>query len=120
MSSHWERGSQDTRGPLRQVVGSENRVAKNCHAERRPDESHDNLPPSELFIWSMKLNQVFKDPGETNEQIEEQRRESVGRCGICIVITVKTDIETGLRSGLEFCCVAMGKQALGKKLLFIS
>lgn len=47
----------------------------------------------------MTFNQMFKDPGETNEQSQEQKMESGGRCSICIIITVKTDIGTGCEIG---------------------
>ena len=48
----------------------------------------------------MKFNQMFKDPGETNEETQEQKTESGGRCSICIIIiTVKTDIGSGCEIG---------------------
>lgn len=47
----------------------------------------------------MKFNQMFQDPGETNELTQEHKMESGGRCSICIIITVKTDIGTGCEMG---------------------
>lgn len=47
----------------------------------------------------MTFNQMFKDPGETNEQTQEQKMESGGRCSIRIIITMKTDIGTGCEIG---------------------
>lgn len=47
----------------------------------------------------MTFNQMFKDPGETNEQTQEQKMESGGRCSIHIIITMKTDIGTGCEIG---------------------
>lgn len=47
----------------------------------------------------MTFNQMFKDPGETKEQTQGQKTESRGRCSICIIITVKTDIATGWEIG---------------------
>lgn len=47
----------------------------------------------------MTFNQMFKDPGETNAQTHEQKTESGGRCSICIIIRVKTDIGTGCEIG---------------------
>lgn len=47
----------------------------------------------------MKCNQMVVDPGETNEQTQEQKMESGGRCNVCIIITVKTDIGTGCEMG---------------------
>lgn len=55
----------------------------------------DNLPSSKLLIRSTESNQMFKDPRETNEQTQEQRTESEDRCSVCIIMTVKTDIQTG-------------------------
>lgn len=60
----------------------------------------DNLPSSGLFIWSMKFNQMFKDPGETNEETQEQKTESRGRRSFCIIIiTLKTGTRTGCEIG---------------------
>lgn len=42
---------------------------------------------------------MCKDPGETNEQTQEQKMGSGGRCSICIIIRVKTDIGTGCETG---------------------
>lgn len=42
---------------------------------------------------------MFKDPGETNEQTQEPKTESGGRCSICMIIRAKTDIGTGCEIG---------------------
>lgn len=68
----------------------------------------------------MKFNQMFKGPTETQEQRKHGRQNLWAGAVSVLLLQGRQILVLTKRLGLEPCYVAVGKQALGKKLLFIS